>query len=72
MTGECVMSPPRGQRDYSTIRLSRHALERFIERFAAEPAVAAAEFRSALRAPAGSAAIPRTARSPCWAFIATR
>jgi hypothetical protein len=42
------MSLPRGQRDYSTIRLSRHALERFVERFAAEPAVAAAEFRGAL------------------------
>ena len=38
------MSPPRGQRDYSTIRLSRHALERFVERFAAEPALAANEF----------------------------
>jgi hypothetical protein len=42
------MSLPRGQRDYSTVRLSRHALERFIERFAAEPADAASEFRDAL------------------------
>jgi hypothetical protein len=42
------MSLPRGQRDYSTVRLSRHALERFIERFAAEPAVAVSEFRGAL------------------------
>ena len=43
-----MMSLPRGQRDYSTIRLSRHALERFVERFAAEPASAANEFRGAL------------------------
>jgi hypothetical protein len=42
------MSLPRGQRDYSTVRLSRHALERFVERFAAEPAVAVSEFRGAL------------------------
>ena len=41
------MPLPHGQRDYSTLRISRHALERFIERFAAEPAVAASEFRSA-------------------------
>ncbi len=39
---------PHGQRDYSTVRLSRHALERFVERFAAEPAVAASEIRGAL------------------------
>ena len=38
---------PHGQRDYSTVRLSRHALERFIERFAAEPGVAANEIRGA-------------------------
>ncbi len=42
------MSVPRGQRDYSTVRISRHALERFIERFAADPAAAANDFRSAL------------------------
>jgi hypothetical protein len=28
---------PRGQRDYSSLRLSRHALERFVERFGVEP-----------------------------------
>ena len=28
---------PAGQRDYSSIRLSRHALERFVERFGVEP-----------------------------------
>lgn len=36
---------PTGQRDYSTIRLTRHALERFCERFGSE----AAEAESALR-----------------------
>ncbi|APW62775.1 hypothetical protein [Paludisphaera borealis] len=30
------MLPP-GQRDYSSVRLSRHAVERFIERFGVEP-----------------------------------
>jgi len=39
---------PAGQRDYSTLRLSRHALERFIERFAAQPELAADEFRQVL------------------------
>lgn len=48
LRGKSAMSLPRGQRDYSTVRLSRHALERFAERFAAEPAVAATEFRGAL------------------------
>ena len=41
------MVPP-GQRDYSSVRLSRHALERFVERFAAEPEIAADEFRRVL------------------------
>ena len=41
------MTPP-GQRDYSTVRLSRHALERFVERFAAEPEAAPDELRLAL------------------------
>ncbi len=30
------MTPP-GQRDYSSVRISRHALERFVERFGVEP-----------------------------------
>ena len=30
------MLPP-GQRDYSSVRISRHAVERFVERFGAEP-----------------------------------
>jgi hypothetical protein len=41
------MAPP-GQRDYSTVRLSRHALDRFVERFAAEPELAPDEFRRVL------------------------
>jgi hypothetical protein len=41
------MSPP-GQRDYSTIRLSRHALDRFAERFSGEAARAEEELRKAL------------------------
>jgi hypothetical protein len=39
---------PPGQRDYSSVRLSRHALERFVERFAAEPELAADELRRVL------------------------
>jgi hypothetical protein len=39
---------PPGQRDYSSVRLSRHALERFVERFAAEPDLAPEELRSLL------------------------
>jgi hypothetical protein len=39
---------PQGQRNYSTVRLSRHSVERFVERFAAEPTAAAEELRTAL------------------------
>lgn len=39
---------PRGQRDYSAVRLTRHALERFVDRFAAEPQIAVGEFRRVL------------------------
>jgi hypothetical protein len=39
---------PPGQRDYSFLHLSQHALARFVERFAAEPATAARELRRAL------------------------
>jgi hypothetical protein len=39
---------PSGQRDYSAVRLTRHALERFVHRFAAEPDFAAAEIRRVL------------------------
>jgi hypothetical protein len=39
---------PPGQRDYSSLRLSRHALERFVERFGAEATTAAEEFRRVL------------------------
>lgn len=40
--------PPTGQRDYSGVRLTRHALERFVERFGGEPAEAVPSLRSAL------------------------
>jgi hypothetical protein len=39
---------PPGQRDYSSVRLTRHALDRFVERFAAAPELAADEFRRVL------------------------
>jgi hypothetical protein len=35
---------PPGHRDYSSVRHSRHALDRFVERFGAESAMAAEEF----------------------------
>jgi hypothetical protein len=37
-----------GQRDYSTVRLTRHALERFIDRFGVAPEEAEAALRVAL------------------------
>jgi len=40
--------PPAGQRDYGGARLTRHALERFVERFGAAPDRAEAELRTAL------------------------
>ncbi len=40
--------PPSGQRDYSGVRLTRHALDRFAERFGAEPAGAEDALRAAL------------------------
>ena len=43
---------PAGQRDYSSVRLSRHALERFVERFAAEPERAPKNFARRVREPA--------------------
>jgi hypothetical protein len=39
---------PAGQRDYSGARLTRHALERFVERFGGEPGEAESSLRSAL------------------------
>ncbi|WP_435017796.1 hypothetical protein TA3x_005416 [Tundrisphaera sp. TA3] len=39
---------PTGQRDYSTARLTRHALERFVERFGGEPDQADPSLRAAL------------------------
>ena len=40
--------PPAGQRDYSGARLTRHALERFVERFGVAPEGAEAGLRAAL------------------------
>jgi len=40
--------PPAGQRDYSKVRLTRHALERFVERFGGAPADAPAALAAAL------------------------
>ena len=39
---------PSGQRDYSEVRLTRHALERFVERFGGDPDEAAPALRAAL------------------------
>lgn len=39
---------PAGQRDYSAVLLSRHALERFVERFGAAPDDAPEALRAAL------------------------
>ena len=39
---------PRGQRDYGAVRLTRHALERFVERFGGDPAEAEPALRQAL------------------------
>jgi hypothetical protein len=40
--------PPSGQRDYSSVRLTRHALDRFGERFGADGDEAAEALRAAL------------------------
>lgn len=40
--------PRPGQRDYSAARLTRHALERFVERFGGSPEGAEAALREAL------------------------
>src|SRR5438270_336616 len=40
--------PPAGQRDYSAVHLTRHALERFVERFGGAPEDAPASLRAAL------------------------
>lgn len=42
-----IMLPP-GQRDYSSVRISRHAIERFVERFGAEPDTAGERLRTVL------------------------
>lgn len=40
---------PAGQRDYSSVRLTRHALDRFSERFGADADRAEVELRAALQ-----------------------
>jgi hypothetical protein len=40
--------PPPGQRNYSSVRLSRHALERFVERFGVEPETSEVRLRKVL------------------------
>jgi hypothetical protein len=40
--------PPAGQRDYGSAILTRHALDRFIERFGVDPDSAEATLRSVL------------------------
>jgi hypothetical protein len=40
--------PPAGQRDYSEVRLTRHALERFVERFGGDLDEAGPALRAAL------------------------
>lgn len=42
------MPVPVGQRDYGKVRLTRHALERFVERFGGKPAEAEPTLRAAL------------------------
>jgi hypothetical protein len=42
------VTTPAGQRDCSAVRLTRHALERFIERFGVEPDAAEPLLRAAL------------------------
>jgi hypothetical protein len=41
-------SPPRGQHDHSGVRLTRHAIERFVERFHAAPHDAESRLRGVL------------------------
>ncbi len=47
MSFTAKMVPP-GQRDYSSVRISRHAIERFVERFGAEPESAGERLRAVL------------------------
>ena len=43
-----MATPPPGQHDYSSVRLTQHALERFVERFGGAPHEAAESLRAAL------------------------
>jgi hypothetical protein len=57
--------PPSGQRDYSSIRLTQHALERFVERFGGELPAAAPALQAAL------ARTRRLGRNPDNGAVAT-
>lgn len=43
-----MSGPPKGQKDYSGVRLTRHALERLRERFGVQPDEAETALRKAL------------------------
>jgi hypothetical protein len=43
-----MVMPPAGQRNYSGVKLTRHALDRFVERFGGEPSEAPEALRAAL------------------------
>lgn len=61
------MDAPTGQRDYSRIELSHHALERFVERFGGSPQSAEESLRRAL---ARSRRLGRNRRNQAVAVLA--
>ena len=58
---------PAGQRDLSSVHLTRHALGRFVERFGGDPDVAEASLRAAL---GRTRRLGRNARNGAIAFLA--
>ena len=58
---------PAGQRDLSSVHLTRHALERFVERFGGDPHDAAVSLRAAL---GRTRRLGRNARNGAIAFLA--
>ncbi len=58
---------PTGQRDLSAFRLTRHALERFVERFGGDSDLAEASLRAAL---GRTRRLGRNARNGAVAFLA--
>lgn len=59
---------PKGQRDYSGVRLTHHARRRFLERFGGPPETAEADLRTALRR---TRRIGRNAENQAVAVLAT-